>query len=139
VYYGLGSVSDNTALHVKRSVKQSPADYSTFPMHFVPPDLSNSICFVMPFDLLFHAGSDLSNEMPSVPNSCSSPKRSGYWGYGEQSETEAIPVRNFHYFPLVVRESDLAILPDLAKYFTYSRSDPNTSKNIGYTENWSQE
>jgi hypothetical protein len=138
MYYGLGNVSDNTALHVKRSVKQSPADYSTFPMLFVPPDFLNSICFVMPFDLLFHTGSDLSNEMPSIPNSCSSPKRSGYRGYGEQSETEAIPVRNFHYFPLVVRESDLAILPTWPS-ISHSRFDPNTSKNICYTENWSQE
>jgi len=30
---------------------------------------------------------------------------------GEQSETEARPVHNFHYFPLMVCESDLAILP----------------------------
>jgi hypothetical protein len=65
----------------------------------------------MPFDLLFHTGSDLLKETPSIPNSCSSPKRNGSRGYGEQSETEAIPVRNFHYFPLVIRESDLAILP----------------------------
>jgi len=38
MHYGLGSISDNTALHVKRSIQQSPADYSTFPIFFVPPD-----------------------------------------------------------------------------------------------------